>query len=135
MTDLQRELAECVEALERARANLAGANLTCADLEDAKDDLFKILDSAPNEVAGLLAALRSGRVDGSTYHGECACLVGTIANVRGVDVDTLEQNSLRPAERWFLAIRKGDTPETNAVAKITAEWIDEWIASQPSAAA
>jgi hypothetical protein len=33
-----------------------------------------------------------------------------------------------PAERWFLAIKSGDTPETNPVAKITLEWIDEFLA-------
>src|SRR3546814_18289519 len=69
-----------------------------------------ILLGAQKEVPGLIKALKAGRVNGSTYSGECACLVGTIANVRGVDVDTLEQDSRRPAEQWFLMIREGATP-------------------------
>ena len=50
----------------------------------------------------------------------------TIANVRRVDVDTLTKNSGREAERWFLAIRKGDVPRSNAVSKITKGWIEEF---------
>ena len=110
-------------------ADLIGANLSGADLIGARTDLFDILLRAIPEVPGLLAALREGRVDGSTYTGACACLVGTIANVRGVDVGTLDyRDSDRPAERWFLAIRKGDTPETSTIAKITEGWIVEFQA-------
>ena len=123
-------------------AYLTGADLTDADLTDAdlrganltpiRSDLFAVLDSAPNEVAGLLAALEAGKIDGSTYEGECACLVGTIANVRHCtyrDLGALKPDSRRPAERWFLAIRPGDAPATSHVARITAEWIREWQAA------
>ena len=115
-----------------AGANLAGADLTDADLTPIRSDLFAVLDSAPNEVAGLLAALEAGKIDGSTYEGECACLVGTIANVRHCtyrDLGALKPDSRRPAERWFLAIRPGDAPATSHVARITAEWIREWQAA------
>jgi hypothetical protein len=123
-----------------SRANLSGANLSGADLSRAnlsganlspiRDDLWAVLSSAPNEVAGLLAALREGRVDGSTYTGACACLVGTLANVRHCDVDAipgLTPNSARPIERFFCGIRPGDTPETNAVSKLAAEWTEDWL--------
>ena len=79
---------------------------------------------------GLRAALIAGKVDGSTYQGACACLVGTIANVRGCDyrvLGTLAPNSNRPIERFFMNISKGDTPETNQSAKLALEWIDEWL--------
>jgi uncharacterized protein YjbI with pentapeptide repeats len=109
-------------------ANLGGAkNLPLAVLRDIRVDLFDILLRAREEVPGLLAALRAGDIDGSTYHGPCACLCGTIANVRGVSVDKLDfRDSSRPAERWFLAIRKGDTPENSEPAKITEKWIEEF---------
>ncbi len=151
-------LREALERAVRAGANLSGANLSGATLSGAnlsgatldganldganlygaknvpdvykpvRDDICKILDAAPNEVPGLLQALWDGRVDGSTYTGACACLVGTIANVRGVHVDKvgLPQDSSRPAERWFLRIRKGDTPLTNTRAALAAAVIAKW---------
>lgn len=114
-------------------AVLTGADLTRADLTRAKRDFFLVLYTAPKEVAGLREALVEGRVNGSTYEGECACLVGTIANVRGVEYSTiagLEPDANRPAERLFLAVKKGDTPENHPVVKIVVEWIDEWMELQ-----
>lgn len=116
------------------RANLTRANLIWADLDPIKSDIWMILTLARSEVAGLLAALKEGRVDGSCYEGECACLLGTIANVKGCSHNLLPgllPNADRAAERWFLAIQKGDTPETNPIAKLTVEWIEEWQSLQP----
>jgi len=118
-----------------SRANLSDADLSRANLSPIRDDLYKVLASAPAEVPGLLLALREGRVDGSTYHGSCACLVGTLANVRGCSYGELgfEPDSSRPAERWFLAITEGSTPDKNPVAKITEGWIVDWLANGPAA--
>ncbi len=91
---------------------------------------MEAVPAAPAEVSGLLAALREGRINGSTYEGECACLVGTIAKVRGCkyrDLAGIRPDPERPAERWFLAIERGDTPERSQVAKITEGWIVEWL--------
>ncbi len=148
--------AECAsmrEALEKAArdraklsgaklsgAKLSGANLSGADLYGAigagdwmkviADDLRKVLDAAPNEVPGLLAALWAGKVDGSKYDGECACLVGTVANLRSERYDNLKidlrPDSSRPSERWFLQIHKGDTPLTNQAAAYAAAIIAHW---------
>ena len=128
-------------------ANLRAANLSAADLSDAKnstaeqlvqirDDLWAVLSAAPREVDGLRKALAEGRVDGSTYTGECACLVGTIANVRGCserELGILKPNSSRPIERWFMGIKKGDTPENNVCAKWVLAWTDEWVANMKAA--
>jgi hypothetical protein len=95
-----------------------------------------ILDAAPAEVPALLAALQTGKFDGSHYEGECACLVGSIANARECHYEAipgLVPDWSRPAERWALAIRRGDTPEHNPVAAITAKWIEEWVAAHPVA--
>ena len=121
-------------------ADLGGANLRGADLSDAdlrganllqfKTDIFDILLRAPREIEGLKQSLINGKVDGSVYEGECACLVGTIANIRHVYYNDLgngiKPNSSRPAEQWFMSIKKDDTPGTNQISKITVEWIDEF---------
>ena len=118
-------------------ANLSGANLSRANLGGAnlrafKSCLWMTLTENPTEAQGVADALKSGNVDGSTYSGECACLIGTIANVKGVDADTLPQNSNHPSERWFMMISKGDTPDKDTgggyAAKLALEWVEEWIA-------
>src|SRR5438552_2628027 len=104
---------EALEMAVRSGANLDGANLDGANLDGAnrdganltpiRDDLWAVLSAAPREAEGLRAALIAGRVEGSAYEGECACLVGTIANVRDVnylDLGLLQPNSNRAAERW-----------------------------------
>jgi hypothetical protein len=116
-------------------ANLRVANLRDANLRPVRDDVRAVLDLAPDEAPAVLAALEAGRVDGSVYEGACACLVGTIANVRGVPytaLGDLRPNASRPAERWFMGIRRGDTPATSPIVDITAEWVREWIAEHPA---
>ena len=115
------------------RADLMWANLMEANLTEARDDFLLVINTSPNEVAALRKSLINGRVDGSTYQGECACLVGTIANAQSCSYDCvpgLEPNSSRPAERFFLAIRRGDTPERNPYSALAVQWIDEWVAAQ-----
>jgi hypothetical protein len=134
-------------------ADLSDADLRGADLRGADDrrhplwgfrlDFFDVLDQAPAEVAGLRAALVDGKVDGSTYTGACACLVGTIANTRGVPVDQvgLPRDADRPAEQWFIPIREGDQavaldhlPEGHNEGVFRASWalswLDEWVQSR-----
>jgi uncharacterized protein YjbI with pentapeptide repeats len=121
-------------------SNLSGSNLSGSDLSDSnlrgsnlrpiRDDLWAILCSAPSEVVGLRQALLDGKVDGSTYEGDCACLVGTLAKVKGcpyTEIPGLAPKSSRPAERFFAAIKPGDTPDTSQFSKLTVEWVDEWL--------
>ena len=108
-------------------AYLRGADLSGADFDYIKADFYLILLDSQNEIEGLKQALISGKINGSTYEGECACLVGTLANIKHCDYRKLElikPNASRPAERWFLGIQKGDTPENSTIAKITLEWIE-----------
>jgi hypothetical protein len=112
-------------------AHLRVANLREADLSSIREDLYAVLAVARAEAPGLLTALRDGRVEGSAYEGPCACLIGTIANLRGEAHDylsiALRPDSSRPAEVWFLAIAKGDTPATSPVVAITVGWIEDWL--------
>jgi len=120
-------------------ANLRGANLSGADLGGAdlgganlgpiRDDFWAVIAAVPTEIPALRAALTEGRVDGSTYQGDCACLVGTIANARHCAYDKLpglSPNSSRPAERFFLGINRGDTPKTSQFSKLAVEWLDDF---------
>ena len=113
------------------RADFRGSNLAEANLTEIRDDFFAVLSLARNEVAGLRFAVVEGRINGSSYEGPCACLVGTIAilqacdyrNVPGIPID-----AARPAERFFMGISKGNTPKTNPVSAIVLGWIDEFTA-------
>ncbi len=122
-------------------ANLRGAHLSGAadhsshPLYPTRVDLWTVLDAAPAEVAGLRTALIDGAVDGSVYQGECACLVGTLANVKGCgysELPGITPNEHRPAEAWFMPIREGDKPvelaerEGQFRAAVAVRWIDEW---------
>lgn len=102
-----------------------------------RDDLWAVLSSAPQEVPALIAALTEGRVDGSTYHGTCACLVGTLTHARGCadeyGIPGLSPNASRPAERFFLAIRPGDTPETSPFVQLARAWAEDWLARMRAA--
>jgi hypothetical protein len=114
-------------------AVLSGAVLSGAVLSDAfkgvRGDFFDVLIRARAEIPGLRAALVGGLVDGSTYEGDCACLVGTIGNVRGVNYRDLgiAPDSSRPIERFFMGIRRGDTPQDNPLSALAVEWLDEFV--------
>jgi hypothetical protein len=124
-------------------SDLSGSDLRGSNLTPIRDDIWAVLSSAPREVPALIEALKAGRVDGSTYSGECSCLVGTIAKARTVHFENLvglEPNSYRPAERFFMGITKGDTPETSQFSKLALDWSQEWLdtmrtAFAPAAAA
>jgi uncharacterized protein YjbI with pentapeptide repeats len=111
-------------------AILDRVDLRKANLRKIKMDFYKVLDKAKPEVEGLKQALLEGRVDGTVYKGECACLIGTIAHLRGASTKQLEgiiPNASRPIEEWFYGIREKDTPETNQFSAIAVEWIDEYL--------
>jgi hypothetical protein len=112
-------------------ADLYGADLCSADLDklptayinECSRDILFILEHLKSEVPGLKKALLEGRVDGSQYEGDCACLIGTLGNVDGgiekvcEAIPFYEKGTHNPGESFFLNIRKGDTPETNSFSK------------------
>lgn len=116
------------------RADLSYANMRYSKLwqnEEIRDDLYKVLLIAKSEAIGLYDAVVRGKIDGSHYSGECACLIGTISNLRhesyknlGID---LRPDDIRPIERWFMGIEEGDTPDSNPISAIVKEWMEEWF--------
>ncbi len=118
-------------------ASLDRASLVGARLDPIRNDFFAVLSFAPAEVPALIAALNEGRVNGSCYSdGECGCLIGTLAIASGTDphdkdgcevVHGLNGNSERPAERFFMAIKRGHTPENSQFAKLARDWAQEWF--------
>ena len=126
-----------LRAADLRDANHSAANLRAAVLTPVRDDLWAVLSASPSEVPALRTALLEGKVDGSTYSGVCARLVGTLANARRCDLNEipgLKINSSRPAERWFLNISPGDVPSKNQHAKLAVEWIDSWLSNMQAAA-
>jgi uncharacterized protein YjbI with pentapeptide repeats len=115
--------------------------IRAADLSLIRADLMDVLVAGGADVPGLREALVQGRIRGNLYRGECCCLMGTLANLRGVDVkdDDIDMPTRRrdadsPAESWFYGIRKGDTPENNVLASLALEWIDRYLTSAALAA-
>ena len=112
-------------------ANLCGANLRGADLKklpqdyinQCSRDILFILEHLKSEVPGLKQALIEGRVDGSQYEGDRACLIGTLANVDGgmkkvcEAIPYYDKGTHNMGESFFLNIREGDTPKNNSFAK------------------
>jgi hypothetical protein len=117
-------------------ADLYGANLREADLRgipldklpqdfinQCSRDILFILGSLKAEVPALRQSLIDGKVDGSQYEGECACLIGTLANADGglekvcSAIPFYEKGTHNYGEMWFLNIHEGDTPETNEFAR------------------
>src|SRR4029077_8279126 len=116
-------------------ADLKGADLKGADLYGSKlenlpqdyinqcsRDILFILGCLKAEVPALRKALVEGRVNGRVYEGECACLVGTLANADGGltkvcnAIPFYERGTHNFGESFFLNIREGDTPEKNSFA-------------------
>jgi hypothetical protein len=125
-------------AVKSAVAN--GADLGDADLVAVKQDFLAEVLRLPDELEFLRSAIAEGRIDGSTYDGDCACLAGTLVKSRhpdqkysGYSIDVapgviFHANSYSPREVFFSAIRPGDTPKNNSASAIALAWTDEAIA-------
>ena len=112
-------------------ANLSEADLTKVNLRPIKHDVWGILLQSRAEVPALRLALIDGKVDGSFYMGKCSCLCGTLANAKNGRVSDGSAlpfaDNTSAAERFFMGIKKGDTPEMNPVSKLALEWVEEFL--------
>src|SRR3954466_1496052 len=118
-------------AVEASARPFHGVRLTTirqGNLRDVKADFFVYLDDARDEIPFLREALIAGRIDGRSYEGDCACLVGTIAKARGCWIGDINPapNPDRLTEQFFTAIDPGDTPDNSPVALLVLYWLDEY---------
>src|SRR4051812_35179791 len=120
--------AEVAEAPVRPVDGVRFTTIRQGNLRDVKADFFVYLDDAQDEIPFLREALITGRIDGSTYEGACACLVGTIAKARGCRIGDMDPDPDpdRLAEEFFMAIDPGDTPDNSPVALLVLYWLDEY---------
>src|SRR3990167_6145284 len=112
-------------------ADLTSADLTSADLTKlpvsfinlASRDMLFIFRSLKKELPFLKKKLEEGEVDGTQYEGDCACLIGTLANAdESIEkiceaIPYYDKGLHNPSENWFWQIKRGDTPKTNQFAK------------------
>ena len=85
-------------------------------------DILFIFHCLKREVPYLKKSIIEGTIDGSTYEGDCACLVGTLAHGKDVNktcqsIPFYEKGTHNMGETFFLNIKKGDTPENNEFSK------------------
>jgi hypothetical protein len=115
---------------------------TMFDLAAVKEDFLSVVSKLPDEVPYLRLAVIEGRIDGSVYYGECACLKGTLARKAvGFTLQTTSEAVvyLRIAlgikcnlpesqvEQFFYHIQEGDTPATNPYSAVVLDWLDEFL--------
>ena len=123
-------------------ADLEGANLRDADLRGAvitqladyvnqcSRDMLFIFEHLKSELPGLRKALVEGRIDGTKYQGDCACLIGTLGKLDGgitkvcKAIPFYEMGLQNYSEQWFWQIRRGDTPKDNQFAAHAVKLID-----------
>jgi hypothetical protein len=89
-----------------------------------------IFEHLKGELPFLREKLIKGEVSGTQYEGECACLIGTLANADGgvekvcSTIPFYEKGLENPGEQWFWNIRTGDTPKNSFFAEHALKLID-----------
>jgi len=130
-------------------ANLSDANLSDANLSGAKNipqsyinscsrDMLYIFYILKAELPQLREKLVKGKVNGSQYEGDCACLIGSLANIKNTKPKDFCKSLLpyydmglhNPGEQWFYQIHIGDTPKNNFFTKHAVKLIDEVLNSK-----
>ena len=84
--------------------------------------MWAVLSATPAEVPALIAALRRAAWTAAPTRVSALAL-WALANAREVGfngIESLEPDSSRPIERFFMSISRGDTPETNQFSKAGA---------------
>ena len=130
-------LAPLVSSDEKVKARVLElakkGDSTARFIMNAFTDVMQILSAMPHEVRYLRDAIEFGKIDGSVYGGECACLMGTLAKARHCALEKLpvRTDASRPAERWFAPIKPGNTPKDNDRARAAFAWVNDFLKERP----
>ena len=134
-----------VEAAIKAKADLRSADLRSAKnipqsyINICSRDMLFVFEHLKSELPFLRKALIDGKVNGTQYAGDCACLIGTLAKAKNITtLDDIEKKICplipfydmglhNPGEQWFWQIREGDTPDKSFFAKHAVELIDSIV--------
>lgn len=106
------------------------------NLKLCEKDLTTLLDKFERaDAERLLDAVVHGRLVGSTYTGECACVVGTLGKPYPEWVDDyIDRANMSSLENLVLPIKFGDNPNNNKVMAWLEDkllkWIDQKLMSQ-----
>jgi len=95
--------------------------------------MLYIFHTLKAELPQLREKLMKGKINGSQYNGSCACLIGSLANIKDIKPKAFCKSLLpyydmglhNPGEQWFYQIHSGDTPKNNFFAKHAVKLIDE----------
>lgn len=124
------------------RADFRGTNLEGADLRGTINipqrwinlcsrDMLYVFSRLTWELAGLKKALQAGDIDGTCYHGNCACLIGTLSNLNGTieevctNIAYYDEGLHNYCEQWFYQIRIGDKPKDSPFVKHAVKLINQ----------
>lgn len=106
------------EALDAFLANEPRAQ---ADLED-------VLRENRDIASGFRERIVAGKVDGTSYTGECCCVLGHFSQERRVPHNmTPGWKPYNPIEQFINNIREGDTPENSPWSAKLLEWTDGFL--------
>ncbi len=98
-------------------------------LESIRFDFFGRMLVLKSEVEALKQSLIKGEINGSSYTGQCCCFMGTVAksaNCEYTELPGIKPDASSDTERWFMAIKIGDTPKNSLFVKQTVEWINQF---------
>ena len=118
------------------RAGYSASDVLSLETSCKEDVQAKAKKMDRDEAAFVAQQLRLGLLDGSTYGAvdSCGCFLGTAARAAGKTVSEycqfhgIKKDGSSPAEKWFMDVSIGDTPENNYAAQKGVEWIEEVLA-------
>ncbi len=116
-------------------AGYSASALRDTELSSERDIKNKCKKMGREESQFVCDTLYRGLMDGRQYGSieSCGCFLGSAAKKARLSVDDfckklgIKKNADSPAEKWFMGVSVGDTPENNYAAKKGVEWIEEAI--------